>query len=73
MSDFQRYLKKAAKSKDVKAAEKGEQAEGLRESLRAGRGDVVKGARKLGLKKEGLDAALRGAKCPAGKGMKKGK
>lgn len=67
MSDFQKYLKRKSSSPEVKRAEKGEKSEGVRDALRAGRGDVVAGARKLGLQKPGLKSALKSAKCPAGK------
>lgn len=74
VSDFQKFLKAQSKSKAVKRAELGEQSEGVRDALKAGKGDIVAGTRRLGMKKEGLPSALRGAKCPSGKKpAKKGK
>ncbi len=70
---MQKWMKRKASSKEIKQVEKGERSEGLRDALKAGRGDVVAGARKLKMAKEGLGQQLKGAKCPAGKGGKKGK
>jgi len=65
VSDFQKALKGQARKPWVKQAEAGEQAEGVRDALKAGRGDVKAGAKKLRLRKEGLPAQLKRARtCP---------
>lgn len=62
MSDFAKALRRQAKQPWVKKAEAGERAEGVRDALRAGRGDVRAGARKLHMQHEGLGAQLKRAK-----------
>lgn len=66
MSDLRKALKAQSTKPWVKKAEAGEQGEGIREALKAGRGDIVAGTKKIGVQKEGLSAALKSAKCPAG-------
>lgn len=46
----------------IEKAEKGEQGEGVRDTIKAGKGGVVSGAKKRRLKKEGLPSALKMAK-----------
>lgn len=67
MSDVRKGLSKLAKSKTVAQWEKGEKSEGVRDAIKAGKGDVVAGSKRLGLQKEGLAAALKGVRCPKGK------
>ena len=66
MSDFQRYLKKKASSPEVKRAEGGERAEGVEKALKAGRGDVVAGAKRLGMDvvRPKMKATLKRAQKP---------
>lgn len=46
----------------IKKAEKGEKGEGVSDALKAGKTDIVKGAKKLGLDKPGLSAQLNKVK-----------
>lgn len=59
MSDLQKLLKKTKNptKKQVLKAELGEKSEGLRDALKAGKGNVVSGAKKLQYHKEGLAKA----------------
>lgn len=57
MSDFQKAMRKQSKAPWIKSAEAGERAEGVRDALKAGKGNAVAGAKKLGMKKEGLAQA----------------
>jgi hypothetical protein len=59
MSDFQKSLKAQATKPWVKKAEAGERAEGVRDALKAGKGNAVAGAKRLHMQKEGLPAAER--------------
>ena len=72
MSDVRKFVKKTADSPAFASAEKAERAEGLRDALRAGHGNAVAGAKKLGYKKEGLPAAekLAARKMAAKKGKR---
>lgn len=70
MSDFSRALKPVNSAAKIKAMERKEEAEGVRNALRAGRGDVVAGAKKLHFEKEGLLAQLKKARVPKKGGRK---
>jgi len=65
MSDFEKLLKKdkTPSKSQVKKAEKGEKGEGVRDSLKAGKTDIVSGSKKLGLDKPGLAAQLNKVKA----------
>jgi hypothetical protein len=62
VSDFEKFLKRTAGSKAVRKAEAGERAEGVRDALKAGRGKIAVGAKKLHMQKEGLGKQLARAK-----------
>lgn len=74
MSDVVKLFKKT-KGKptvsQIKKAEKGERGEGIRDALKAGKTDVVAGAKKLGLNKSGLQDQLN--KVKARRAKQKGK
>jgi hypothetical protein len=73
MSDLQKALKRQSSAPWVKTAEAGERAEGLRDSLVAGKGDAVAGGKKLHYRKPGLAAAEKLATKAKGGDGKRGR
>jgi hypothetical protein len=62
--DFEHLLNKTKKPSkaQIEKAERGERAEGVRDALKAGKGNAVAGAKKLRMKKPGLAKAEAMAK-----------